>query len=235
MAVGFYLAWKNLPESEGTREKTDMVGLIIAALVFGLAAAYTQFVNYNFDLISVPSFVFAALIIAGVVVLIMHARRSRSPAIPVRISSFEKKMLILMFVFSLCGLGLIQFFFKLYLSYYEFDIYIASLMFLLLIAGASGPSVIGSHKIFQTGVRPWVIIGSAVVTVSLVITHFIASKGVVYFGISLFLFGLGLGFIVNQLICALQAVSPEKDMGQHTGNLMAVRMVGIFVGNALVG
>jgi hypothetical protein len=140
-----------------------------------------------------------------------------------------------MFVFSLCGLGLIQYFFKLYLTYYEFDIYTASMMFWLLIAGAAGPSMIGSRKVFKTGVRPWVVIGSIIVTVSLVITHFIASQGTLYFGISLFLFGFGLGFIVNQLICALQAISPREDMGQHTGNLMAVRMVGILVGNAIVG
>lgn len=235
MAAGYVFAWKFLPDSKGSREKTDFVNLTLAVLVFGVATAYTQLVNVNFDLISVPSVIIAALIIVGVFALIMHSKRSANPAIPVGISVFEKKIIILMFVFSLCGLGLIQYFFKLYLTYYEFDIYNASLMFWLLIAGAAGPSIIGSRKVFATGVRPWVIIGSAVVTVSLVATHFLASKGTMYFGISLFLFGLGLGFIVNQLICALQGVSPRKDMGQHTGNLMAVRMLGIFVGNAVVG
>ena len=235
MAVGFVLAWKFLPENEGSGQKSDVVGLLLATIVFGVATAYTQLVNVDFDLISIPSIVMAVLIILGVIALIMHARRSDNPVIPVRISSFEKKVLILMFVFSLCGLGLIQYFFKLYLTYYEFDIYNASLMFWLLIAGAAGPSIIGSRKVFKTGVRPWVIVGSIVVTVALIITHFIASQGILQFGISLFLFGFGLGFIVNQLICALQGVSDVKDMGQHTGNLMAVRMVGIFVGNAIVG
>ena len=235
MAVGFVLAWKFLPESGGTGQRTDYVSLILATAVFGVTTLYTQMVNVDFDLISVPSIAIAVLIIIGVVALILHARRSSDPAIPVRTSPFEKKILILMFVFSLCGLGLIQYFFKLYLTYYEFDIYKASLMFWLLIAGAAGPSIVGSRKVFKTGVRPWVIIGSVVVTVALIATHFIASQGILQFGISLFLFGLGLGFIVNELICALQAVSDVKDMGQHTGNLMAVRMVGIFVGNAVVG
>ena len=235
MAVGFVLAWKFLPEDEGSKKKCDVANLALATIVFGVATAYTQLVNVNFDLLSIPSAVIAALVIVGAVTLIMHSRRSGNPAIPVGISAFEKKVLILMFVFSLCGLGLIQYFFKLYLTYYEFDIYQVSLMFWLLIAGAAGPSMIGSRKIFKTGVRPWVVVGSIIVTVSLVITHFIASQGTLYFGISLFLFGFGLGFIVNQLICALQAVSPREDMGQHTGNLMAVRMVGILVGNAVVG
>jgi MFS family permease len=235
MAIGFILAWKFLPEDEGSRQKSDIAGLVLATLVFGVVTAYTQLVNVNFDLVSIPSAIIAVLIVIGVIALIMHARRSDNPVIPVRISAFEKKVLILMFVFSLCGLGLIQYFFKLYLTYYEFDIYKASLMFWLLIAGAAGPSIIGSRKVFKTGVRPWVIVGAVVVTVALIITHFIASQGILQFGISLFLFGLGLGFIVNQLICALQSVSDQKDMGQHTGNLMAVRMVGIFVGNAIVG
>jgi len=235
MAVGFVIAWRFLPGDEGSKRKMDAASLAIATIVFGVATAYTQLVNVDFDLLSIPSAIMAALIIVGVVGLIMYSKRSENPAIPVGISVFEKKVLILMFVFSLCGLGLIQYFFKLYLTYYEFDIYTASMMFWLLIAGAAGPSMIGSRKVFKTGVRPWVVIGSIIVTVSLVITHFIASQGTLYFGISLFLFGFGLGFIVNQLICALQAISPREDMGQHTGNLMAVRMVGILVGNAIVG
>ena len=235
MAIGFVLAWKLLPESNGSEEKSDFVGMLLVAFVFGIVTLYTQVVNVEFDLVSVPSAIIAVLIVVGVVAMIMHAKRSENPVIPVGITSFERKVLVLMFVFSLCGLGLIQYFFKLYLTYYEFDIYNASLMFMLLIAGAAGPSIIGSRKVFKTGVRPWIIAGSIAVTAALIVTHFIASQGVMQFGISLFLFGFGLGFIVNQLFCSLQAVTDVKDMGQHTGNLMAVRMVGIFVGNAIVG
>ncbi|MBR4503587.1 MAG: MFS transporter [Candidatus Methanomethylophilaceae archaeon] len=235
VAVGLALAWRFLPEDRGSHQKSDIVGMALAALVFGSATVYTQLVNVNFDLISVPSFAIAGLIVVGAVALVAHAKRSESPVIPVRIPPFERKVLVLMFIFSLCGLGLIQYFFKMYLTCYEFDIYKASAMFWLLIAGAAVPSMIGSRKVFSTGVRPWIIAGSAIVTAALILTHFIISQGILQFGISLFLFGFGLGFIVNQLICALQSVSDVKDMGQHTGNLMAIRMVGIFVGNAIVG
>ena len=235
VAAGLAIAWKYLPENETSCQKPDIVGMALAALVFGSAAAYTQLVNVDFDLISIPSFAVAALIVAGAAALVAHSRRSENPVIPVKIMPFERKVLVLMFIFSLCGLGLIQYFFKMYLTYYEFDIYKASAMFWLLIAGAAVPSMVGSRKVFSTGVRPWAIAGSAIVTASLIVTHFIIGQGILQFGISLFLFGFGLGFIVNQLICALQSVSDAKDMGQHTGNLMAIRMVGIFVGNAVVG
>ena len=235
MAVGFVLAWKFLPESGGTGQRTDYVSLILATAVFGVTTLYTQMVNVDFDLISVPSIAIAVLIIIGVVALILHARRSSDPAIPVRTSPFEKKILILMFVFSLCGLGLIQYFFKLYLTYYDFDIYDASFMFMYLILGAAGPSIIGSRKVFVTGIRPWLLVGTVLVTISLIASHFLASTGVVYFALSLFLFGAGLGCIVTEILCSLQTLVDKKDMGQHTGNLMAVRMIGILVGNAIVG
>jgi len=154
---------------------------------------------------------------------------------PVGTTRFQKTLILLMFMFSLCGLGLIQYFFKLYLTYYDFDIYKASVMFLVMIAGAAGPSILGSRKIFDTGVRPWIIIGSSVVTIALMVTHLIADQGVVYLAASLFLFGMGLGCLVNQIICSMQAVVPVERMGSHIGNLIAVRMVGILVGNAVVG
>ena len=234
-AVGFVLALKYLPKEEVEDRKPDVAGMAICTIVFGAAALYTQMVNLDFKLLSVPSIAMALIIIIGVVILLHHSSYSDSPVIPVRISGFEKKIIVLMFVFSLCGLGLIQYFYKLYLTYYEFDIYKASFMFLLLIAGAAGPSMLGSRKVFTTGVRPWLIVGSIAVTIALIIAHFIADQGVTQFGITMVLLGFGLGCIVNQLICALQSVSEQKDMGQHTGNLMAVRMIGILVGNAIVG
>ena len=235
MAVGLILALKNLPEDEGSGTKVDMPGMILVALLFGTAATYTQMVNADFDLISLPSFAFVAAIIVLLVLLFRQVRTSDNPVIPIGISAFEKKLILLMFMFSLCGLGLIQYFFKLYLTYYDFDIYDASFMFMYLILGAAGPSIIGSRKVFVTGIRPWLLVGTVLVTISLIASHFLASTGVVYFALSLFLFGAGLGCIVTEILCSLQTLVDKKDMGQHTGNLMAVRMIGILVGNAIVG
>ena len=235
MAIGAFMAWKFLPQEEPSDVKSDPISLVLAAILFGAAALYTQMVNVDFDLVSIPSAVIAVVIIVMLILLMHHAKRVEDPAIPVGITSFEKKLIILMFAFSLCGLGLIQYFFKLYLSFYEFDIYNASFMFIFLILGAAGPSIVGSRKVFSTGIRPWVLIGSLVVAASLVLTHFIADDGITQFAICVFLFGMGLGFIVTEILCSLQAVVEKRHMGQHTGNLMAVRMIGILVGNAIVG
>ena len=69
----------------------------------------------------------------------------------------------------------------------------------------------------------------------MVAAHFLIDQGETQFAITLFVFGFGLGCIVTEILCSLQAVVPKRDMGQHTGNLMAVRMIGILVGNAIVG
>lgn len=233
--LGVFLAWKYLPEHEGTGKPIDKVNLLIVMALFGVAAYYTQAVNSQYHLISVPSLIVVAIIVALLVLLMVHSRKTSDPIIPVHISAFEKKLIVLMFLFSMCGLGLIQYFFKLYLIYYEFDIYHASFYFILLILGAAGPSVIGCRKVMTMGVKPWVTIGAVIVTIALVMTHFIASQGTLQFGLSLFVFGFGLGMIVTEIIISLQGITPRRDMGQHTGNLMAVRMIGILIGNAVVG
>ena len=53
--------------------------------------------------------------------------------------------------------------------------------------------------------------------------------------LSLFVFGFGLGCIVTEILCSYQSVMPKENVGQHTGNLMAVRMVGIMAGSAIIG
>ena len=235
MLAGVIVAWKLLPNQEVEKAPMDKTNLLLVTILFGVAAFYTQSVDVDFALLSVPSAIIVAVIIAILAIVFWHSRRSSNPTIPLGISSFEKKLIILMFLFSMCGLGLIQYFFKLYLTYYNFDIYMASWNFMYLILGAALPSLIGCKKVMKTGVRPWVTVGAIFVTISLILTHFIASEGEVYFAISLFVFGFGLGMIVTEIIISLQGITPKKDMGQHTGNLMAVRMIGILVGNAVVG
>ena len=233
--VGTVLAWRFLPEEDRVSVPIDRVGLISASVLFGLATLYTQVVNVNFDLISVPSGLIAAALFFLTVLLIYHSRRMEWPPIPVHLPKFERNLIILMFMFSLCGLGLIQYFFKLYLTFYEFNIYKASMMFLVMIGGAAITSMTGSRLVYKTGARPWIILGSVITACGLALTHFIADKGVLQLGISLFVFGIGLGCIVTQIICSMQSVVPRREMGLHIGNLMAVHMVAIMAGNAIIG
>ena len=233
--AGAVFAWRHLPQEEKHDVPVDHASMVLTALTFGIATLYTQVVNVNFDLFSVPSGIVAVIVTVLTLLLIHHSHRCSEPTIPVRTSRFEMSMVILMFMFSLCGLGLIQYFFKLYLTFYEFDIYKATMMFFALLGGAAITSISGSRLVYRTGARPWIIVGSLITAVGLALTHFIADQGVFKLGVSLFVFGIGLGCIVTQIICSLQSVVPKKDMGQHVGNLMAVRMVGILAGNAIIG
>ena len=235
MLIGFILAWKFLPEEEIKGGRTDVTGIILVAAVFGTATAFTQMVTVEFDLISLPSLIFVIVIIALTILLMRHSYRSDDPPVPVHNRYYHVVMTLLMFMFSLCGLGLITYFFKLYLTYYEFDIYKASTMFLVMLAGAAITSMLSSRFIYRTGARPWIVMGSAIVTIGLMLTNLIASKGVVWMGVSLFVFGFGLGCIVTEILCAMQSIMPKEDSGLHTCNLMAIRMVGIMVGSALIG
>ena len=235
MLIGFTVAWRFLPKEQIADVPLDNIAVVLTMAVFGSAAAYTQMVNIEFDLISVESGLMALLILALAIALMVRSYKVPGSPIPTNTGRYEKTMIILMFMFSLCGLGLIQYFFKLYLTYYEFDIYRASLMFVAMLAGAAITSIFGSRFVYRTGARWWIVSGSIVVTIGLVLTHFIAAEGIWYMALSLFVFGIGLGCIVTEILCSLQTLMPMKDVGQHTGNLMAVRMVGILAGNAVIG
>ena len=235
MLLGFLLAWRFLPEDEGTGAKIDIKNLVITAIAFGVVTLYLQLVNEVFDIDSAPSLIFGAISVVLISLMFITAYKSDNPSIPVRISNFEKLLFVLMFVFSVCGLGLIQYFFRLYLVFYDFDIFKASLMFLFLLIGGACTSTVGLRFVYKTGCRPWVVFGSIVVTIALIVTHFYADKGVEYFALSLFLFGLGLGSIVTEIICSIQTVVRKEDMGLHIGSLMAMRMVAILTGNVIIG
>ena len=235
MLIGFLVAWFFLPHDECTGKSINLTNAALTALVFGLATFYTQMANDVFEVISIQSGVLAAIIFLLVILLIHRLHTADDPILPSKTTWFEKMLTILMFMFSLCGLGLIQYFFKLYLVFFEFDIYKASSMFLFMIAGAGISSMLGGKLIYKTGVRPWVVIGSVIVTIGLLVTHFIADKGIPQFATSLFIFGMGLGCIVTQIFCSMQCIVDKKDMGQHTGNIMGIRMIAIFSGSTIIG
>ena len=236
MLVGFLLAWRFLPREEDHGEgRLDPIGIVLTALTFGVVTLYTQMVLVLFELISIPSLIFLIVSVLLLGLTIYHSYHSSSPVTPIHTTRFEKTMIFLMFIFSLCGLGLIQYFFKLYLTYYDFDIYRATSMFLFMLAGGAATSMPGVRFVYRTGSKPWIIAGSAIVTVALMFTHLYADKGIPWLALSLFLFGLGLGCIVTEIICSLQTIVPKKDMGVHTANLMAIRMVAIMAGNVLIG
>ena len=235
MMIGLIVAWRFLPEERNTDGKIDIIDMALAVMVFGSATAYTQMVNVVFDLISLPSLWFAIAIIAMMALFAYRSYHCDGPTMPTHTTVFMKTHIILMFMFSLCGLGLITYFFKVYLTYYEFNIYKASTMFLFMLAGAAITSMIGGRLVFKTGARPWIIGGSCIVTIGLLLTHQIADKGIPLMALSLFVFGFGLGCIVTEILCSYQSVMRSEDIGRHTGNLMAVRMVGIMTGSAIIG
>ncbi len=100
-----------------------------------------------------------------------------------------------------------------------------------------GKSSIGSGRIIsRTGkVRIWPIIGSAMITVSLVLLSFTTADtalGLVM--AAMFLLGLGLGQCMQPLLLTLQSAVPPTDIGVATSSATFFRQMGGTLGVAVL-
>ena len=76
MLIGTLMAWRLLPEDNGSETPLDKINLLLVTILFGLAAYYTQSVDVDYNLLSIPSYVMIAAIIAVLIITLWHSKRS---------------------------------------------------------------------------------------------------------------------------------------------------------------
>lgn len=183
MSVGFVIAYRTMPDEVVDRNKSyDVPEMVLMTALLASALGYTQIVDHDFDMFGATSYASIAAMIVLCVALYVRSRHAADPAFPIHMSRMQAKMVFLMFAFSACGLGLVQYFFKFYLLHFEFNIYNASPMFLFLLAGGACTSLPGCRMVHRTGARPWVACGAVIVAAAPVLTHFIADESILCMG-----------------------------------------------------
>lgn len=233
--IGGIMAFACLPYRDIDWEGSDIEGAIIVSSLFLTIVAYTQHVGRTFELISPTSFIWL-LLIAALILLLYHVEiHVKSPTFPMDMTRAKAKIYLIMIVLCVFALGILQYVFKYVLitpGLYPIDIYGASTLFLFLLAGGACTSVPGCKMVTNTGLRPWVIGGSVLVGLAFICFFTFGYETVNGLRFCMFVLGAGLGCMVTELLCMMQAITPHKDMGKYSSGLMGARMAAIVVGAA---
>ncbi len=114
----------------------------------------------------------------------------------------------------------------------------AGLYVLLMIAGMIVTSVITMPFIDRTGCKPWIIAGAIAFTIGMLMFSLFSTTGFAstkaYFGIGLFLCGVGLGAIAGPTITAVQNNSNQKEVGMITSSVDLFKNIGGAISTTLL-
>lgn len=232
MAICAFVAVKTLPNYEKV-EKFDVPGAVVVSAIFFTVMLYTQCINKKFYLASWQSLVFLVVFLSLIVFLYFIEKRKDNPTFPLRMNATHAKCMLSMFIVSMLGIGMIQYLMKMFLMYYGLNIYEGSCMFFFLLAGGAVTSVVGCRKVTTTGVSRWIILGAILLIIGFSILSQVGDEGIPQIALCMLILGMGFGCMITEILCALQAIVPKKDMGMYSSTIMGLRMVAISVGNVL--
>lgn len=232
MVVGGALALPGL-QNEGKGSRHDYVGTVLLTFIIVDLMMFTQLVNHQFVLLSVESLLMLAIAMLAASILAVIWKDSEDPIIPRGMTGSKGASMLCMFLAGFCGLGMVQFLLVFMLVGVNVDIYVASGMFLCLLAGGGLTSMIGLKKVNETGLRPWVIIGPILVAIGFAMSSQLLVKGLPAIGLCMFVLGAGLGCIVTEILCSIQGTTPRSKMGSVTSITMSARFIGILLGVAV--
>jgi len=106
-----------------------------------------------------------------------------------------------------------------------------------LMAGTLVTSILAGQLVSRTGkYKLFPIVGTTIVTISLLlISRMTAETSLLAASLYMLLLGLGLGFVMQVLIIAVQNAVDYRDLGVATSNAILFRFIGGSLGTALLG
>lgn len=230
--AGGTVAYLHLPDSKPSGSH-DALGTFLITLFMVVFMLFTQLVNNEFELVSEETFAFVLVSLAILAVLLMVERRASDPIFPRADERNEIGCVLCMFLAGFCGLGIIQYLLRFLMIGMDMGVYPASAMFLIFLAGAGATSMAASATIGRTGLRRWVLAGTAIVCCGLLLASQTMTDGLVFVAASLLVMGLGLGCIVTPALGSLHSSTSRRSLGTTTSVVLSFRFVGILAGAAV--
>jgi DNA-binding MarR family transcriptional regulator len=183
--------------------------------------------------------VLIVLAIAGLIAFVVVERRAREPILPLQLFR-TRDVWVTSVVGLIVGFALIG-----SVTYLPVFLQIvkglspteSGLRMVPLMGGTLVTSIIAGQLVSRTGkYKLFPIIGTAIVAVSLLlISRMTAETSTLAASLYMLLLGLGLGFVMQVLIIAVQNAVDYRELGVATSNAILFRFIGGSLGTALLG
>jgi len=113
----------------------------------------------------------------------------------------------------------------------------SGLLMLPMVAGMLTSTITTGRRISATGrYKHWPIIGTALITVGLVLlSRMTADTPYAYNGTAMLVLGLGVGMVMQNLVLIVQNTAPRRDLGAATSANNYFRQIGASFGIAVFG
>lgn len=230
----------NLPaQSSYAQHAIDYVGAAVLALTLASMVLVTDLGGTVYPWSSPLMISLIVMAVAGLIAFVVIERRASEPILPLQLFR-TRDVWVTSVVGLIVGFALIG-----SVTYLPVFLQIvkglspteSGLRMVPLMGGTLVTSIFAGQLVSRTGkYRLFPIIGSIILTISLLlISRMTAETSTLAASLYMLLLGLGLGFIMQVLIIAVQNAVDYRDLGVATSNAILFRFIGGSLGTALLG
>jgi EmrB/QacA subfamily drug resistance transporter len=221
------------------RHAIDYFGAALLALTLGSLVLLTDLGGTVYEWSSPLMIGLIVLAIGGLIVFVLVERHAREPILPIQLF-LTRDVWVTSVVGLIVGFALIG-----SVTYLPVFLQIvkglspteSGLRMVPLMAGTLVTSILAGQLVSRTGkYKLFPIIGTTIVTLSLLlISRMTAETSTLGASLYMLLLGLGLGFVMQVLIIAVQNAVEYRELGVATSNAILFRFIGGSLGTALLG
>ncbi|HJP95398.1 MAG TPA: MFS transporter [Pyrinomonadaceae bacterium] len=226
-------------QSSYTRHAVDYLGAGLLALSLAAIVLVTDLGGTEYPWSSPFVIALIAIAIVGAIAFIMVERRAQEPVLPLPLFRL-RDIWVTSLVGLIIGLALLG-----SVTYLPLFLQIvkgmspttSGLQMIPLMGGTLLTSILAGQIASRTGrYKLFPIIGTAMVTLALfLISRMTTQTSTFIASFYMLLLGLGLGFVMQVLIIAVQNAVDYRDLGVATSNAILFRYIGGSLGTALLG
>jgi DNA-binding MarR family transcriptional regulator len=221
------------------RHAIDYVGAALLALTLASVVLVTDLGGTVYEWASPVMIALIVTAVAGLIAFVLVERRAREPILPLQLFR-SRDVWVTSVVGLIIGFALIG-----SVTYLPVFLQIvkglspteSGLRMVPLMAGTLLTSILAGQLVSRTGkYKLFPIIGTTIVTISLLlISRMTEATSTLAASFYMLLLGLGLGFVMQVLIIAVQNAVEYRDLGVATSNAILFRFIGGSLGTALLG
>ena len=226
-------------QSSYARHAIDYIGAAVLALTLASIVLVTDLGGTVFPWSSPVMVGLIVIAVAGLIAFILFERCAREPILPLQLfrtrDVWVTSVVGLVVGFALIGsVTYLPVFLQIVKGLSPTE---SGLRMVPLMAGTLVTSILAGQLVSRTGkYKLFPIIGTTIVTISLLlISRMTAETSTLVASLYMLLLGLGLGFVMQVLIIAVQNAVDYRDLGVATSNAILFRFIGGSLGTALLG